>query len=1139
MSEQNQTVTLPDKKDIGLLTEEGLWDNWLDIDAVKKLVNHPLLIAMSEERITLSGMRYFLIQHHYYSRNFTRFLCALISHIDNFNDIHHLMENLREEMGVNGEGKVTHAELFQRSLMETGAQVSSIPALEETSHLASCVLNYCRSGEIADGLAALCLGAEAIVPMIYKPVLHALTHLGVAERGLEFFKLHIEEDEDHAITMMHILHNITENNEQLSKRVRAVGKNTILLRCRMFDAVYENIKNEIFFTEDACRTFEKYESNVRSYCRNYPVIFTTASNALVTDKQGKSWIDFLSGAGSLNYGHNNPRLKSHLIEYIEKDGITHSLDLYTNAKRAFIESFNQQILKPRGLQYRFQFTGPTGTNAVEAAMKIARKVTGRSDIVAFTNAFHGMSLGALAATAREKKRNAAGVSLNNIVRLPFENFLSQNDTSLDVLEKMLVSPGSGIDLPAAIILETIQAEGGVNVASIEWLRGVAGIAATNNILLIVDDIQAGCGRTGTFFSFEDAGIKPDIICLAKSVSGYGLPMSLVLMKPELDIWQPGEHNGTFRGNNLAFIGATYALDYWHDSHFLRSLKDKSEIVHKYLLGLYQRYPQLIRTIRGKGMLWGLELCSSQAAENVRNQATELGLIIETCGPLGQVIKLLPPLTIEINVLEHGLLLLEKSLKQVSVQLGVENKTDTSSLTPHDTLFYQDEILIEKKLLSLDENEKSSLLEAQKSLSQKLVDGGLNFEGKNYPVSIRPLILSDNLIRQLASIGERFTEIFEKFAHAWVENVSIREYFPAYKKSEHYLFNLPNHTPLTRIFRLDGLFSEDGTYQILETNTDCPGGVIQNGIAGALWSEVSNPLLNGIEASADFQPFVQKPDLFLETLLETHRERTGEPARRAAIVTYKGRFGNEVTWMVNGLNRLGVPTEEIDASLLRRHNNKVIDPQGRVIDVAYNKLDLRDLIDEPEVEEYLTATFHGEVTFINPLICQWPLADKAIMAALSDPQMLFFLPEEEKDFCLKHIPWTRILRACQTTSPQGEQIDLVDWAIQERGTLVLKPSNATRGEGLLVGPFTAAQEWEATLRLAAQSDETWVIQRYIRGRVISAVHPDIGITDSMWSGVDTYVYGGRFAGFQARASFDPVMNVGRRGILLPVVKIKEA
>ncbi len=338
------------------------------------------------------------------------------------------------------------------------------------------------------------------------------------------------------------------------------------------------------------------------------------------------------------------------------------------------------------------------------------------------------------------------------------------------------------------------------MASVEWLRGVAEIAAANNILLIVDDIQAGCGRTGTFFSFEDAGIKPDIICLAKSVSGYGLPMSLVLMKPELDIWQPGEHNGTFRGNNLAFIGATYALDYWHDSHFLRSLKNKSEIVHEYLLGLHQQYPPIDQNNPRKGMLWGLELFSSQAAENVRNQATELGLIIETCGPLGQVIKLLPPLTIEINVLEQGLLLLEKSLKQVSVRLGManKNKINTSLLIPHDTLFYQDEALIEKKLLSLDENEKSSLLEAQKSLSQKLADGGLNFEGKSYPVSIRSLILSDNLIRQLASIGERFTGIFEKFAHAWVENVSIREYFLTYKKSEHYLFNLPNHTPLTRI-----------------------------------------------------------------------------------------------------------------------------------------------------------------------------------------------------------------------------------------------------------------------------------------------------------------------------------------------------
>ncbi|AKH62730.1 MULTISPECIES: diaminobutyrate--2-oxoglutarate aminotransferase [Photorhabdus] len=462
----------------------------------------------------------------------------------------------------------------------------------------------------------------------------------------------------------------------------------------------------------------------------------------------------------------------------------------------------------------------------------------------------------------------------------------------------------------------------------------------------------------------------------------------------------------------------------------------------------------------------------------------------------------------------------------------------SALTIQDNLFLIDNALIERKLSSLNEAEKSTLFEAQQLLSRKLGENGLNFEGKSYPVSIRPLILSQVVVQDLANIGERFTDIFEHFARAWIKSPCIRDYFPVYKKSEHYLFNLPSHTPLVRIFRLDGLFDDDGVYQILETNTDCPGGVIQNGLAGAIWAGVSNPLLKDVDTCVDFQPFVSDTDLFLKELLTTHQERTGEPAQRGAIVTYKGRFKNEVSWMAEGLNRLGIPTEVIDASLLRRHNNTLVDSDGRVIDVAYNKLDLRDLIDEPEVDEYLTAAAQGEVTFINPLICQWPLADKAIMAVLSDPEMLSFLSEDDKAFCLKHIPWTRVLRNGHTTSPQDEQIDLLSWAIEEREQLVLKPSNATRGEGLLVGPFTSAQEWVESLRHAVASNETWIIQRYIRGRVISAVHPDIGVTDSMWSGVDTYVYGGKFAGFQARASFDPVMNVGRRGILLPVVIVKE-
>ncbi|WP_072059733.1 MULTISPECIES: aminotransferase class III-fold pyridoxal phosphate-dependent enzyme [Xenorhabdus] len=373
MNAQNQILTLPENLGVAILTGGGLWDDWLDINALNKLVNHPLLNAMREERITLSGMRYFLIQHYHYSCHFTRFLCALINHLDNLDDIHYLMENLLEEMGVNDDRKITHAELFQRSLAAVGARACAITALSETTFFVSSVLNYCRSGAVADGLAALCLGAETIVPLIYKPVLHALTCLDIKEQGLEFFRLHIEEDEEHAITMMHILRELTENNPELTQRVKDVGRNTILLRCKMFDAVYKNIQDEIISGSDDYCVFEKYESNVRSYCRNYPAIFTKASNALLTDHKGKLWVDFLSGAGSLNYGHNNPLLKTQLLNYLEQDGITHSLDLYTSAKREFIENFNQQILQPRGLRYRFQFTGPTGTNAVEAAMKIARK----------------------------------------------------------------------------------------------------------------------------------------------------------------------------------------------------------------------------------------------------------------------------------------------------------------------------------------------------------------------------------------------------------------------------------------------------------------------------------------------------------------------------------------------------------------------------------------------------------------------------------------------------------------------------------------------------------------------------------------------------------------------------------------------
>lgn len=410
-------------------------------------------------------------------------------------------------------------------------------------------------------------------------------------------------------------------------------------------------------------TFEQYESEVRSYCRSFPTVFSTAKGAWMTDTTGRRYLDFFCGAGVLNYGHNPDKIKQALLNYLMRDGITHSLDMYTTAKQRFIERFNEVILAPRGLHYKFQFPGPTGTNAVEAALKLARKVTGREQVVGFTNAFHGMTLGALAVTGNGFKRAGAGVPLGHSASVPFDGYLGQGTDTLDYFEALLKDSGSGMDMPAAVILETVQAEGGVNVASVEWLQRLRRITAEHGILLIADDIQVGCGRTGTFFSFEEAGITPDIVTLSKSLSGYGLPLALVLMKPELDQWAPGEHNGTFRGHNLAFITATAALQFWQDERLSRSVAQKAQRVQQNLTAMVKRFTPDAR-VRGRGLIWGVEFSDPTLAGRVSQACFERGLIIETAGIDDQVLKLLPSLTITEDELQHGLNVIETSLGAV-------------------------------------------------------------------------------------------------------------------------------------------------------------------------------------------------------------------------------------------------------------------------------------------------------------------------------------------------------------------------------------------------------------------------------------------------------------------------------------------
>ncbi|MEX1669701.1 aspartate aminotransferase family protein [Zhongshania guokunii] len=394
--------------------------------------------------------------------------------------------------------------------------------------------------------------------------------------------------------------------------------------------------------------FEQRESDIRAYCRVYPVVFDKASNARQTDEDGKQYIDFFAGAGVLNFGHNNPHMKKAMIAYLESDGVTHSLDMHTTAKRSFMERFVKTILEPRKMDHKMQFMGPTGTNAVEAALKIARRATGRQEIVAFTHGFHGMTLGSLACTANSYFRGAAGVPLNHVSHHAFGNM-----AVLQQLRDYYADTSSGIAPPAAFMVETIQAEGGVNVASKEWLQGLAKLAKDVGSLLIIDDIQVGCGRTGSYFSFDDMGIDPDVICLAKGVGGMGTPMALNLVKPEIDKhWSPGEHTGTFRGQSLSFVAGAEALAYFESPELMLEVQAKGEIIANALQGLAKRFTPI--EIRGKGMIYGLDVGSGENAKAIVDACFKAGLLIASCGTGGRVVKLIPPLTIPNDDLRIGL-----------------------------------------------------------------------------------------------------------------------------------------------------------------------------------------------------------------------------------------------------------------------------------------------------------------------------------------------------------------------------------------------------------------------------------------------------------------------------------------------------
>lgn len=419
--------------------------------------------------------------------------------------------------------------------------------------------------------------------------------------------------------------------------------------------------------------FARHESEVRYYCRRLPRLLSSARGSVIIDSEGDKFVDFLSACGSLNYGHNHPVLKQAAIDYLLKDGIAAGLDFHTEAKLAFIEAFESRILSPRGLRYRLQFPGPTGASCVEAALKLARKATGRSNVVAFTNAFHGVSAGALAVTGSAASRRSAQGTLSHVTRIPYDGYLGSNCSDIARFEAMAADPSGGIDPVAAVIVECVQGEGGLNVASVGWLQAVAGMARRLGALLIVDDIQAGCGRTGTFFSFERSGIVPDLVCLAKSIGGFGLPMSLLLIAPERDVWLPGEHNGTFRGSSLAFVTASAAIGLW-DNAFSQGICERSEALDRWCADLESEFVDLLFR-RGIGMMQGLEFARASRASVVADRAAEAGIILECCGPRDEVLKVMPPLNIEMPLFVATLDRLSTIVRSV-VTSGLSTDGDT-------------------------------------------------------------------------------------------------------------------------------------------------------------------------------------------------------------------------------------------------------------------------------------------------------------------------------------------------------------------------------------------------------------------------------------------------------------------------------
>jgi len=417
------------------------------------------------------------------------------------------------------------------------------------------------------------------------------------------------------------------------------------------------------------------ESGARTYPRRLRIAIARAQGSYVEDLDGNVFIDFLNGAGSLPLGHSHPELLEAIQEQLMK--FQHGLDFPTEIRDEYI-SMHMSLL-PTEMQGRTKigFCGPTGANAIEAALKLCKTATGRSEVISFHGGYHGGSHGAMAVSGLVSQKAPVGGQMPGVHFFPYPYELrsplrSDDGRSLgarcaEYLSQSLRDPLGGVPLPAAVLVECVQGEGGVVPASTDFIRGIREVTRELDIPLIVDEVQSGCGRTGTWFAFEQHGIVPDVIVASKAAGGLGMPVALILYDERLDKWQAGAHTGTFRGNQVAFAAGLKAMEIIQRDSVLDNVREMGEVALAALQELADRHP-VVGEARGSGLMLGFEMVdpvtgdpNGDAARNVQRLAIERGLIVELGGRDDAVVRLLPPLNVSRRTLDQALAILAEAV----------------------------------------------------------------------------------------------------------------------------------------------------------------------------------------------------------------------------------------------------------------------------------------------------------------------------------------------------------------------------------------------------------------------------------------------------------------------------------------------